>query len=72
MSGLTMTSKKNDVDITVVADHVVDRKFTDWIAKNITAPWGLHEKIPNKYPFDIRDQNNTSFADFYIFRRLGE
>lgn len=50
--------------------HVRHRKFTDWIVNNMTASWVLHDWVPNKYPFDIRDQNNTSFADFYIFRRL--
>lgn len=51
--------------------HVRHRKFTDWIVTNITAPWVLHEIKPNQYPFDLRNQDNTSFSDFYIFRRLG-
>lgn len=50
--------------------HVRHRKFTDWIVKYKSAEWELLDWIPNAYPFDIRDQNNTSFADFYLFRRL--
>lgn len=50
--------------------HVRHRKFTDWIVKNRAADWELLDWVPNAYPFDIRDQNNTSFADFYLFRRL--
>lgn len=50
--------------------HVRHRKFTDWIAKNIKEPFVLHKFIPNEYPFDSRNQSDTSFADFFIFRRL--
>lgn len=49
--------------------HVRHRKFTDWIAAHIGAPWRLKGFIPNRFPFDRHDQNNTSFADFYIFSR---
>lgn len=50
--------------------HVRHRKFTDWIVKNMAAEWVLEDWVPNQYPFDIRNQENTSFADFYIFRRV--
>ena len=50
--------------------HVRHRKFTDWIVKHKSAEWELLDWIPNAYPFNIRDQNNTSFADLYLFRRL--
>jgi SAM-dependent methyltransferase len=49
--------------------HVCHRRFTDWITENMHEHWVLHDIIPNRYPFDVNDQNNTSFADFYIFRR---
>ena len=52
--------------------HVRHRKFTDWIMHNMASTWEFHDVIPNKYPFDVKDQNNTSFADFYIFRRMTE
>ncbi|MEX3020578.1 hypothetical protein AB4K05_13380 [Kluyvera sp. STS39-E] len=52
--------------------HVRHRKFTDWIVSNVSDNWDFHDLIPNKYPFDIHNQSHTSFADFYIFRRVIE
>lgn len=49
-------------------EHVKHRKFTDWIGKN-KREWTLQQFIPNRYPFDENDQNNTSFADFYIYKK---
>lgn len=49
--------------------HVRHRKFTDWIVANIAAPWQLKGFVPNRYPFDRRDQTQTSFADFYLFSK---
>ena len=49
--------------------HVRHRKFTDWIGANITAPWRLAGYIPNAFPFNVSDQSNTSFADFYVFAK---
>ena len=51
--------------------HVRHRKFTDWVVKNNASSWSLYRYVMNRYPFDINDQNNTSFADFYIFERRG-
>ncbi|WP_439411910.1 hypothetical protein [Enterobacter ludwigii] len=50
--------------------HVRHRKFTDWVVAFKTAEWELHDLVPNRYPFDTQDQNNTSFSDFYFFRRV--
>ncbi|WP_110687248.1 glycosyltransferase [Salinicola aestuarinus] len=49
--------------------HVKKRRFTDWIEKH--APdWTLFKFIPNRYPMTATsDPNNTSFADFYIFKK---
>lgn len=47
-------------------NHVKHRKFTDKIDKNI---WELIQHIPNDYPYDKNDPNNTSFSDFYIFKK---
>jgi division/cell wall cluster transcriptional repressor MraZ len=58
-----------NVSISKYAQHVHHRKFTDWVEKNMGESYVLHKFIPNKYQFDAQDQNNTSFADFYIFRR---
>ncbi len=59
-----------NVSISRYAPHVYHRKFTDWVVKNRGESWVLHKYIPNKYQFDANDQNNTSFADFYIFCRV--
>ncbi|MGL4722319.1 MAG: hypothetical protein ACRCV3_03350 [Desulfovibrionaceae bacterium] len=48
-------------------EHVVHRKFTDWIEKH-ASHWQLMEYIPNRYPWDENDINNTSFSDFYIYK----
>lgn len=52
-----------------IADHVKCRKFTDWIEANIDNHWKLAEVIKNKYPFDPQDPDNTSMADFYIYKK---
>jgi hypothetical protein len=51
--------------------HVRHRKFTDWIAEN-RPEFRQIGLIPNPYPEDVRDIDNTSFADFYIFERVAE
>lgn len=50
------------------ARHVQHRQFTRWVEQN-RPEWKLQKVIPNAYPFDEKDQDNTSFADFYIFER---
>lgn len=52
--------------------HVRHRRFTDWIMGNMAGKWDFHDLIPNQYPFNVNDQNNTSFSDFYIFRRVAK
>ncbi|NRB56821.1 MAG: hypothetical protein HRU39_12720 [Salinicola sp.] len=49
--------------------HVRKRNFTDWV-KTYANDWLLVETIPNKYPMiPGSNPNETSFADFYIFRK---
>ncbi len=48
--------------------HVKCRKFTDWIEK-YTPDWNLYEYIKNPYPYDIHDMHNTSWSDFYIYKK---
>lgn len=46
--------------------HVRHRFFTKWIEEN--APqWRQIGVIPNRYPEDPNQPDDTSFADFYIF-----
>jgi SAM-dependent methyltransferase len=48
--------------------HVRHRKFTSWIAKN--APdWQPDGFVPNRFPFDPAQPDETSCADFHFFSR---
>jgi hypothetical protein len=48
--------------------HVRHRAFTQCVERN-QPEWHLREVIRNKYPYDARDPDNTSFADFFIYER---
>lgn len=50
--------------------HVRHRRFTAWVEQN-AVEWRLTSKIQNRFPFNHRDPDNTSFADFYIYQRFG-
>jgi cyclopropane fatty-acyl-phospholipid synthase-like methyltransferase len=52
------------------AMHEKGREFTSWINKNIKG-WSLVEVIPNKYPYNPDDPDNTSQANFYIYEKVG-
>lgn len=51
-----------------VRSHVKHRKFIDYIESNYSN-WSLYKVIENKYPFDVKNKNNTSFSDFYFFKK---
>jgi hypothetical protein len=51
--------------------HVRFRKHSEYIEKHFP-DWILCKCVPNKYPFDIEDRNNTSFCDFYFYRHKDE
>ena len=48
--------------------HVKHRKFTRWINQN-AADWQLVQKIDNIYPYNATNAENTSWSNFYIFRK---
>ena len=50
------------------ARHVRHRKFTDWVDEN-RIDFRLKTHIANRFPFDVDDPINTSFADFYIYEK---
>lgn len=50
------------------ASHVKHRKFSAWIEQN-AKEWKLYRFVPNKYPFDEKNPNHTSFADFYFYKK---
>lgn len=53
------------------AVHVKHRKFTDWVAQNRT-DFKLTNIEKNRYPWDVGDPDNTSFADFFFFERCSQ
>lgn len=48
--------------------HVRHRSFTKWIASKIHG-WKLISHDPNPYPQDVAQPGDTSFADFYVYRK---
>lgn len=48
--------------------HVRHRRFTDWISRN-RPNFRQIDFVRNPYPEDVRDLDNTSFADFYFFEK---
>lgn len=53
-----------------VVPHVRHRAFTRWVESN-RPDFALARTIPNQYPYDPSDPENTSFADFYVFEYSG-
>lgn len=51
-----------------MVSHVKSREFTSWIEEHIDSNWILTNKIDNIYPYDSTDINNTSIANFYIYK----
>lgn len=49
--------------------HVRHRNFLHCVAGN-GSDWTLREKIVNRFPFDGKNSNDSSFADFYIFEKM--
>lgn len=52
-----------------IAAHVKCRKFTDWIHTKYKNEFKLIKYIPNRFPFDEKLPNSTSFSNFYIYER---
>lgn len=52
----------------VDAPHVRNHTFTDWVEKH-ASDWELFRTVPNPYPWDERDPDNTSFSSFHFYRR---
>jgi len=53
----------------LIAQHVRCRKFSSWIDMNMNKNWKLQKIIKNKFPFDENNQDDTSFSDFYIYKK---
>jgi len=50
------------------ASYILHRKFTDYIKDSFDS-WSLAQVVKNAYPFDKRNPNETTLADFYIYER---
>jgi SAM-dependent methyltransferase len=58
----------SNADVAWPTSHVRHRRFTDHVA--ITQPdWRLLAHLPNPYPYDRANPDETSFADFFIYGR---
>ena len=55
-------------DKTWSSPHVRHRRFQTWIEQNQPG-FTFVEHVPNRHPFDHEDQDSTSFADFWVFKR---
>jgi hypothetical protein len=56
----------SNIDATWSASHVRHRQFTRWVEEN-KPDWHLLSTVKNAFPYDEKDPNRTSFADFYVF-----
>ncbi|MDR3539193.1 MAG: class I SAM-dependent methyltransferase [Acetobacteraceae bacterium] len=61
----------SNVDHPWPSPHVRHRRFSDHVTA--TQPdWRLQAHVPNRYPFDPASPDDTSFADFFVYARLGD
>ncbi len=60
----------SNVDSLPPMPHVRHRNFTTWIEEH-RPDWTLVERIANQFPFDPRQPNASSLADFFVFARQG-
>ena len=58
----------SNVDSAWPVPHVRHRRFTDHVAATEPA-WRLLAHLPNPWPYDPAQPNETSFADFFIYGR---
>lgn len=49
-------------------DHVRHRRFSDWVER-CRPEFTLLRTIRNEYPWDPKNPDETSWADFYVFAR---
>lgn len=60
-------SSNTDENSDAQAPHVRHRKFSRWVESTL-GEWTLLEHIPNKYPYNPREEKGT-FADFFVYGR---
>lgn len=52
-----------------IAPHVRCRTFTNWVKINQKGKFNLISIVPNRFPFDKSKPNDTSFSDFFIYKK---
>lgn len=67
-SGRYVIIYSSNRDERMVAPHVRHRKFTKWVAENARG-WKLLQTVKNPFPQDAEHPEDTSFADFYVYRK---
>jgi len=55
-----------DFEKTYASRHERGRNFTGWISRN-ASEWEMILHIPNRYPYDASDPENTSQSNFFVF-----
>jgi protein O-GlcNAc transferase len=60
----------DDDELTDPASHVRHRKFSEWVRNNVSDTWSLSKVVNNKFPWQIDEQKETSFANFYIYKKV--
>lgn len=65
------SSNREDDPLRQSGWHVRHRKFSDKLERYPNL-WAPVRRIENPYPFDPDDQEETTFADFYIYERRCE
>ena len=58
----------SNLDAAWPVSHVRHRRFTDHVAATQSG-WRLLAHLPNPYPYDPANPDDTSFADFFIYGR---
>jgi SAM-dependent methyltransferase len=58
----------SNIDRDWSSPHVRHRRFTDYVA-DCRPEWRLLAHLPNRYPFDPEQSDETSFADFFVYGR---
>ena len=53
----------------IIAEHVKHREFTKWISQNAGNEWKMERFIKNEFPYSEEDGDNTSFSDFYFYKK---
>lgn len=59
----------NNIEKSFESPHVRGRRFTLW-CDEYAKDWTLFQSMENLYPYDPAEPDDTSHADFYIFKRV--